>query len=431
MTVVVPEGPCALDATQAASAISEGRLQPAELSQSCLDRVAARDALVHAWTHVDPICVGEQVSAGAATQARGALHGIPIGIKDVILTRDMPTGYNSPLERDCATGADAGCVAALRHAGALIFGKTDTVEFAAIGRPAMTRNPHDGERTPGGSSSGSAAAVADYHVPLALGTQTGGSIIRPASFCGVYGFKPSWGLVTTDGMKCFAPSLDTVGWFARSATDLALVLDVFQPPAPRPAAGAGRIALCRTPMWDHASPSTRAAMEYACRRFQDAGATVIEWDLPPIFNDLPRTQSIIMRTEGGRSMLPEFLLHGQKLHPALRGLVEDLDRLDVAALCAAYDRAALCRAQFDELAGAFDAVLAPSTVGEAPVFAKGTGDYIFNGLWTLLHVPCVNLPGFTTECGLPVGVTLTGPRFADRHVLDVAMRYWQAPASTA
>jgi Asp-tRNA(Asn)/Glu-tRNA(Gln) amidotransferase A subunit family amidase len=420
MSISPPEGPCALDASRAAAAIRNGRLLAAELASACLDRVDSREAEVRAWAYLDPAQVRASAASRDAGPARGTLLGVPLGVKDVLLTSDMPTRYNSPLERDCAAGADAACVATLRQAGALVFGKTETVEFASLGRPAATRNPQDPRRTPGGSSSGSAAAVADYHVPLALGTQTAGSIIRPASFCGVFGFKPSWGLVSTDGLKCFAPSLDTIGWFARSAADLALVFGVFQPPAPPRASRGRRIALCRTPMWDHASLATHAAMASAAARARAAGASVTELELPAIFAGLSDAQTLIMRAEGGRSMLPELMAHGGKLHPALRGMVQDLARLDYADLRAAYDLAAHCRAAFDDLAGKFDGLLAPSTVGVAPDFAAGTGDYIFNGFWTLLHAPCVNVPGFMTEDGLPVGVTLTGPRFSDQTVLEVA-----------
>ena len=335
----------------------------------------------------------------------------------------MPTRYNTSLKREIAGGADAASVAMLRHAGALIFGKTDTVEFASLGRRALTRNPHDTSRTPGASSSGSAAAVADYHVPLALGTQTAGSIIRPASFCGVYGFKPSWGLVCMDGVKPFAPSLDTLGWFAREAGDIALVLDLFEPPPRAATTASWRIGVCRTPMWDRAAPATRAAMDLAVQRFRAGGARLTDVELPPGFAQLPAAQIMIMRAEGGSSFQAEAALFRDQLHIGLRRMVQDLRALDRPALLAAYNLAVTCRAIFDDLAGDYDAILTPSTVGEAPESVRGTGDFLFNGLWTLLHVPCLNVPSYVTAQGLPVGVTLTGARFSDRRLLQVADRF--------
>jgi Asp-tRNA(Asn)/Glu-tRNA(Gln) amidotransferase A subunit family amidase len=418
MTIAVPDSPCALTAAEAAARIRAGTLTAEALAAACLTRAGERDPLVRAWAHLNPPAVLRAARALDGAAARPALHGVPVGVKDVILTRDMPTGYNTTLPRDTRPREDAACVAVLRAAGALIFGKTDTVEFATLARPALTRNPHDPERTPGASSSGSAAAVADFQVPLALGTQTGGSVIRPASFCGIYGFKPSWGLVSTEGMKLFCPSLDTIGWYGRSAEDIGLVLDLFDPrPAPAARDAPLRIAVCRTPMWDQAGPQARAAMDAAAARFERAGAIVTPLDLPAPFAGLHAIHREIMHAEGGASFLPEYRLHGDALHEVLRGMVQALPTLDRPALRRAYDLAAECRRVFDDLAAPFDAVLTPSTTGEAPLRVQGTGDYIFNALWTLLHVPCLNLPGYVTEDGLPVGVTLTGARFSDRVVL--------------
>jgi Asp-tRNA(Asn)/Glu-tRNA(Gln) amidotransferase A subunit family amidase len=422
MTIPVPAGLSALTATEAAAQIRAGKLTAGALAEACLARAAERDAAVRAWAHLDPPAVRSAAGALDRAPAGRVLQGVPVGVKDVILTRDMPTRYNTELPRDTTPREDAACVAVLRDAGALIFGKTDTVEFATLARPALTCNPHDVSRTPGASSSGSAAAVADFHVPLALGTQTGGSVIRPASFCGIYGFKPSWGMVSTEGMKLFCPSLDTIGWYGRSAADIGLLLDVFDPrAAPAAPPAALRIALCHTPMRDQAGPDTRAALDQAAGRFRQAGANVVPLDLPPAFAALHDAHRTIMHAEGGTSFLPEYRLHGEALHVNLRSMVQALPILDRDALRRAYDLAAACRRQFDEIAAGFDAVLTPSTVGAAPPSVQGTGDYIFNAIWTLLHVPCLNLPGHVTETGLPVGVTLTGPRFSDRRVLAAAL----------
>lgn len=382
-------------------------------TQESLARIRARDPAVKAWAYVND-------EAAEAPPRPGPLSGIPIGIKDMILTADMPTRYNTDLPDHERSGVDAACVAVLRQAGAVIIGKTHTVEFGTVGRHAPTRNPHDLSRTPGGSSSGSAAAVADGQVPLALGTQTGGSIIRPASFCGVYGFKPSWGLVGNEGAKSFAPSFDTIGWFARSIEDISLLADVYDLPHAAATPGPFNIAVCRTPMWDRATPSTQAALAHAVQAFRDAGAAVTDMELPAAFAGLHDAHLTIMRAEGGRTFLSAYRTHGDDLHPNLREMVRDLDTPDHGRLRRAHDLAAACRTAFDDIAGPYDAVLAPSTTGEAPDASLGTGDYVFNGMWTLLHAPCLNLPLYTTPADLPVGVTLTGPRYSDRMVIGCA-----------
>ena len=356
----------------------------------------------------------------------GTLQGVPVGIKDVILTLDMPTQYNSPQYRGFHPGLDAACVSLLRSAGALVFGKTETVEFGATGAVAPTRNPNRPTHTPGGSSSGSAAAVADGHVPLALGTQTGGSIVRPASYCGVYGMKPTWNLVSREGAKMFSVSLDTIGWFARSAADLGLLLDVFDPDAPTaPAAtpfdlSTARVAVCRSPAWPQADEATRQAMTNATDLLHAAGAQLVDLELPAPFETLGLLQDVVMRAEGRSAFLAEYRAHGSALHESFRGQVENVAGFTRAQLCSAYDIAAACRARFDDIASAYDAVLTPSTVGEAPVGLAATGSLAFNAMWSLLHVPCINVPGLVGPGGLPVGLTLTGPRFSDRTLLGVA-----------
>jgi len=407
--------------------LRSGQLSAQACAQASLARIAARDADVHAWAYLDP----EQVMAraGELDDARaaglvGALHGLPIGLKDVLLTCDMPTQYNSPLYRGFNAGVDAACVSLLRSAGALLLGKTDTVEFGATGRVARTANPLRLKHTPGGSSSGSAAAVADFHVPLAIGTQTGGSIVRPASFCGIYGMKPTWNLVSREGARMFSASLDTIGWFARSAADLALLLDVFEP---EPVSGAtalpinsARIAACRSPAWPQAEAATRDAFELAIEAIRAEGGTVVELELPAGFARLGELHDVIMRSEGRSAFLAEYRLHGKALHESFRGQVENAAGHTRAQLLEAYDVAARCRAEFDAIADDFDAVLTPSTTGEAPIGLAATGSFAFNAIWSVLHAPCINVPGFLGPGGLPVGLTLAGPRFADRRVLRAA-----------
>lgn len=423
----MPFDPARLTATQAAARLRAGSLTAEQLARACLDRVAARDGDVRAWSHVDADRVLAEARARDRAGPSGPLHGLPIGIKDVILTRDLPTQYNSPLYQGFHPVIDAACVKILRAAGAVIFGKTDTVEFAATGRKALTRNPRDLTRTPGGSSSGSAAAVADCHVPLALGTQTGGSTIRPASYCGVPALKPTWGLVSFEGVKTYSPTLDTLGWYGRSIDDLALLLEVLAPLRPgdavaTPAAGPLRVALCRTPSWDQAEAASQQALIAAAERFRAAGVVVDDLDLPDAFAPLADLHSLIMRAEGRAAFLADYAAAYDNLDQSFRDQVENVDGYTPDRLTAALDRAACCRPEFDRLAAPYDAVLTPSAPGEAPAGLAATGTALFNRMWTLLHTPCVNLPGLVGPSGLPVGVTLTGPRFSDRHLLATAAR---------
>lgn len=417
-----------LTASQAREGLRERRFSVVDYADALLCRIEAREDFVHAWQCLDPAMVRDQarlLDARAASGHLPPLHGLPIGVKDVFLTKDFPTEFNSPIYRGHASSIDAAAVALLRHAGALVLGKTTTVEFAATGAAPPTRNPCDIDRTPGGSSSGSAAAVADFHVPLALGTQTGGSLIRPASFCGVAALKPTWGTVSTEGVHQFAPSLDTVGWFGRCVADLALILDVLAPWPPGSETRAGRgkahVGVCRTDSWAAAEPATADALQRAADLLAaQPNVEVSGIDLPPQLDGLAGAHEAVMRAEGGVSFLPEYRRETRLLSPGIRALVEGRHSLDPAALAAAHDLAAVARTTFDAFASRFDAILTPSVPGEAPLAAEGTGSFVFNGSWTLLHVPCVHVPGFRGSRGLPVGVTLTGARFCDRRVLRIA-----------
>lgn len=417
--------PFQLTATEAAARLAEGTLTAEALTRSCLDRIAAREATVRAFTFLDP-----QMAISAAREVdkaytKGALYGLPIGIKDMIDTADMPTTHNSPIYQGNRPGVDAACVAVSRGEGAVIMGKTDTLEFAAGGRRARTSNPHDQTRTPGGSSSGSAAAVAAGMVPLAYGTQTGGSTIRPASFCGVYAMKPTHGVVNTAGFKRYSHTLDTIGWYARHPADLALPARAFRlwgmedAPAPKPAA-ALRIALVEGPNWGKAEESARQALQLAGERLRKAGAVVEPLTLPAPFDGISDAQRTIMLSEGRGAFLGEYLLHHEKLHQEFRERVENKAGIAAKDIVAAHDLAAECRKLFDALFPGFDAVLTPSAVGEAPVGLQNNGDPIFNAMWTLLHVPCIAIPCHTGPNGMPVGVQIVGPRYGDAALLAVA-----------
>ena len=422
-----------LTASEAADKLRSGAITAEALAQSCLERIAERDGAVRAWAFIDPQHVIDQARELDKWPEKGPLHGLPVGVKDVIDTNGMPTRHNSPSYFNNRPSVDAACIMTLRAAGALIFGKTETVEFASGGRQPVTRNPHNLNCTPGGSSSGSAAAVADFHVPLSVGTQTGGSMIRPGSFCGVYAMKPTWGIINREGAKGQSISLDTVGWYARSAEDLALLCDAYAieddvPTAAVSLAGA-KIAICQSPVWERAEADTRNTLARGADLLKAAGAEMVALEMPDMFKALPELQEIIQESEAGAYFLNEYRAHYDGLHPFLRKKVENKGRITRAALRRAYDHAAQCRAAFDEISSEFDAILTPSAPGQAPLGFKTTGWDIFNRIWSLLHAPCVNVPGFVGSDALPVGLSLTGPRFSDRKILAVAKEVGQCFAT--
>jgi len=416
--------PCLLTASEAAARIREKTLTCETLVRSCLARIAERDSEIRAWAHVDPACAIAQARELDKRPIMGPLHGLPFGVKDMIDTADMPTTHNSPLYQGHRPAKDAGCVAVVRQCGALILGKTDTVEFAAGGRKALTRNPHNPMHTPGGSSSGSGAAVAARMVPLAFGTQTGGSHIRPAAFNGIYGLKPTWGAVTREGAKLLSAICDTIGWYGRSVADLALVAEAFRlrdlaAQAPVVARGM-RVAVCRTPYWDKAQPEARDALAKAAERLSKAGAIVRDLELPARFAGLNDAQTTLQHGEGGVAFLPELLMHGERLHPDFRDMVENRRAITGTMLVEAYDLAAECARSFDALFSDFDVVVTPSAPGEAPEGLHTTGEWVFNASWTLMHVPCLAVPCTRGPNGLPVGVQLVGPRHSDARLLRIA-----------
>lgn len=412
-----------LSASAASAAISAGTLGVEDYARACLDRIAERDPAIRAWSYLDREQVLRTARELDKTPRLGPLHGIPVAIKDVIDTRDMPTQHNSPNYIGHRPGQDAACVATLRAAGAIVIGKTDTTEFAAAGRWAATGNPHNPAHSAGGSSSGSAAAVADAQVPLALGTQTGGSLIRPASFCGAYALKPTWGVVSREGSKLYSATLDTIGWYGRSVADLRLLAEVFEigaPAPPPPAIADMRFALCRTSVWNEADADSHAAVERAAEGLAHAGAQVSELVLPPSFDLLPTEHhKAVLHTEGRAAFLNLKRQFGDAVHADFRSRVENGAGITAAQYCEAYDTAAACRPHFDSLAGAFHGILTPSAPGIAPL-GRNPGNPVFNQMWSLLHVPCINLPGYRSQDGMPVGVTLTGPRFSDFALLGVA-----------
>ncbi len=409
-----------LTASEAAARLAAGTLTAETLIRDCLERVRAR-ASVKAWVWLDP----EQALAQARTVDRagrpGLLAGVPVGIKDVIDTVDMPTQHGSPIYRGNRPFADAACVALIRAAGGVILGKTVTTEFANRD-PRETVHPQNPAHTPGGSSSGSAAAVADFQVPVGLGTQTGGSTIRPAAFCGVIGYKPSFGEFSRVGIKMQCHNLDTLGVICRSLEDVALMRAVLLAQDLRRvdrSSGAPRIGFCRTPEWDHADPDTQALLERTASRLAAAGAVVQEVAVTPA--DILDHHRRIFEFEAARNYAYEYEAHGEKLSAALRdGLLTPGRTLPLSAYVEAIETAEAFRGNLDDLFGEFDVLLAPSAVGEAPEGLGSTGDARFNAIWTLAWTPCVTLPAGTGRKGLPLGIQLIGPRFDDEALLDAA-----------
>jgi Asp-tRNA(Asn)/Glu-tRNA(Gln) amidotransferase A subunit family amidase len=399
-----------LSAAEAARRLETREITCEALAAACLERIAEREEIVRAWAFVDRRQVLEHARALDRMPRRGPLHGLPFGIKDVIDTADQPTEYGSPIYRGHRPRADAACVALLRHAGALILGKTHTTEFAN-NPPAPTRNPHDPNHTPGGSSSGSAASVADFMVPLALGTQTGGSVIRPAAFCGVYACKPSFGSINRGGMKFDAESLDTIGVFGRSVEDVALALEPLTGRASPKFQSVGngpRIGLCRTPRWNDADAATQANLEAAARALSKAGARVHDFELPPGSDTLFDRHKVIMGYENARALAWEYFNHPDKISADLKPRLDEgwqVSRADYDALRA---HAGRCRAALADAMREVDFLLTPSARGEAPRDLGTTGDPVFNRAWTLFGVPCVTIPHGKGAHGLPLGLQLVG-----------------------
>jgi Asp-tRNA(Asn)/Glu-tRNA(Gln) amidotransferase A subunit family amidase len=413
-------GPEHLTASEAITRLAAGTLTAEALTQACLEQARA-GADIKAWAWLDPEQALLQARAVGRAGRPGPLAGVPVGIKDIIDTADMPTEHGSPIYRGNRPFADAACVALIRAASGVILGKTVTTEFANR-HPGSTVHPYNAEHTPGGSSSGSAAAVADFQVPLALGTQTGGSVIRPAAFCGVIGYKPSFGEFSRVGVKMQCHNLDTLGIICRSLEDVALLRGVLlaqQPHRVDRKSAAPRIGFCRTPAWEHADDDTHALLEHTVAVLGAAGATVRDIALSPA--DILDHHRRIFEFEAARNYAYEFEVHSGKLSPALRdGLLAPGRALPLAAYIEAIETAEAFRRNLDDIFVEVDALLAPSAMGEAPKGLGSTGDARFNALWTLAWTPCVTLPAGNGRKGLPLGIQLVGSRFGDEALLDAA-----------
>lgn len=415
-----------LTAREAAALIHEGKIRSHDLVTACLARIAERDGVVHAWAGISPALAIEQAHVRDGEVPRGPLHGIPIAIKDVIDTCDQPTEMGSAIYAGHQPRVDAAVVAQLRNAGAVILGKTVTAEFAGMA-PNMTVNPHNPAHTPGGSSSGSAAAVADAMVPIAFGTQTGGSVLRPASYCGVFGYKPTYGRINRAGLKFAAESIDTLGWMARSLDDIALVDGVLSgnSTAPLEPSLPLRIGLCRTFLWDKALPETRDAIAHAEATLQQAGVVVEAVELPPDFAAMTLFRQHINDYERVHGLAHEWAHHRAQISPELSESLRRGEALAESDYLAALRFSDQARVRFDQWMQPYDVLITPCVNGEAPEGLTYAGDPSFQALWTLLHVPVVGLPTHRGPKGLPVSIQLVGRRYGDAKLLQNALAIWR------
>lgn len=430
-----------LGATVAARRIAEGSITSEQLVEACVVRVAERDENVKAWAWFEPETA--RAAARAADEYRktgaplGPLHGVPVAIKDIVDTAGIPTEYGTPINRGRVPGEDATLITRLREAGAIIFGKAVTTEFAYF-HPGKTANPHDPGRTPGGSSSGSAAAVAAMMVPVAVGSQTNGSMIRPASFCGVHGYKPTFGAISRHGVLRTSPTLDTVGVFARSVEDVALagaVLSGHDAHDAHDAASSPRsrlrllpvatetppvtpaLAMVRTPKWERAEAATRAGFEELAEAL---GPACDQVDLPEAFGHGWGWHRTVMAAEMARWLGTHYDTARDQISDMLAALIEEGRAIAATDYLSAHDMREVLNAGLDRVFDRYDAIVTPAATGEAPLGLDATGDPSFCSLWTFCGTPAISLPLMTGPNGLPVGVQLVGRRGDDARLLRTA-----------
>lgn len=413
-----------LTASEIVAAIAARKTTAEAVTRACLDYIEAREPQVGAWHFLDPDLALKQARERDARGSVGPLQGVPVAIKDIIDTGDMPTEYGTPIHKGHRPRIDAALVALTRRAGGVIMGKTVTTEFANR-FPGKTMHPRDPQRTPGGSSSGSAAAVGDQMVPLGVGTQTTGSTIRPAAFCGCVGYRPTWGDIRCHGVMEAAGSVDTVGLIARSVEDIALYRDVLLGITPQPMAAQAphvpRIGFCRTPFWDQCEFYTQRMLENCATGLAAAGATVSEVTLPDEFKRIDDAHRWVSSFEFARNRAWEIDHHYDRISQTLRD-----NRLKDGLACSfekyAESRAFLARMRrkLHDVFNDYDVLLAPSAAGEAPIGLNSTGNASHCVLWTSTHVPCVTLPLFSGPNGLPVGAQLVAARNNDRLLFEVA-----------
>ena len=414
--------PNTLSASDAVQRMADKRLKARDLLEACLDRIDAREGQVHAWEALDPEGARKRADQlDKRARPVGPLHGIPLAVKDIIDTKAMTTECGSPIYRGRVAGKDAACVTQLVKAGAIVLGKSVTTEFAG-GHAGKTHNPHNLRHTPAGSSSGSAAAVADFMAPVGYGTQTSGSVIRPGAFNGVVAYKGTYGWADLAGVKTYAKSLDTLGFFVREANDLALIRAAYGHAPADPPTEAPRIGFCRTRWWEMAEPYNRKNIEAAAKTLRAAGAKVRTWDMPESWDALIAAHNRVMTKEATIYYGPERARFPQLLSPSLSQSLEVGDAVSRPQLADARKRRLRAQRDLAAVWEKFDVLLAPAARGEAPAGLGYTGDPIFNRFWTLLGSPCIALPFGAGPFGLPLSVQLIGPHRGDDRL--VAWARW-------
>jgi len=413
-----------LTATEIVNRIGAGKTTAEAVARACLDYIAEREPAVQAWQFLDPQLVIKQAQALDRGTTRGPLQGVPVGMKDIIDTADMPTEYGTPIHAGHHPHMDAACVALTRRAGGIIMGKTVTTEFANR-FPGKTMHPMDSKRTPGGSSSGSAAAVGDRMIPLAVGTQTTGSTIRPAAYNGCVGYRPTWGDLRLVGVMEAAGSLDTLGLIARSVEDIALYRNVLigvpteamsatpcQPP---------RVGVCRTQFWGETDEATKTAIESCAQVMAKGGAKVSDLKLPASFDPIDEIHQRISSFEFARNRAWEINHHYEKISQTLRenrlkhGLAYSFEQYRDARA-----QGEKLRLQLDDIFRDYDVILTPSAPGEPPIGLNATGSAAFSSIWTVCHNPSMTLPLFAGPNKLPIGVQLVTRRDTDRYLFEVS-----------
>lgn len=427
-----------MSAAEAAAAIQSGETTSEELVQACLDHIATLEDSVGAWAHLDPEYALQQ-ARDADLQRRsgmsvGPLHGVPVGVKDIFDTRDMPTEDGTVLHAGRTPAYDATAVALLREAGAVIMGKTVTTELAVYA-PGKTRNPHDPARTPGGSSSGSAAAVAAHMVPLAIGTQTNGSVIRPASYCGVFGYKPSHGLISRYRVLQQSRALDQVGVFGRTVADVALLAEQLmgfdeRDPDMRPRSRPNltgtateeplvppRLAFVQTPAWDQADKDVQDAF---AELMEFLGDEAEELDLSDLLENAVNWHRTIMEADLARSFRREYERGKESLSATLREMIERGQQCLAMDYNEALEQIPVLNSALDEILLEYDAIITPATTGEAPAGLESTGSPVFCTPWSLCGMPTISVPILQGSNGMPIGVQMTAARNDDARLLRTA-----------
>ncbi|MUL36220.1 amidase [Gloeocapsopsis dulcis] len=417
-----------------AQAIVELRQSTAvEVLEKCLARIREREPIVGAWEYLSPHAL-QQAQRCDVAQAQGkllgAFHGVPVGIKDTFATVDMPTGWGTPIHKGRQFGYDAAVVERLKAAGAVIVGKTVTTEYA-IARPNKTRNPHNPKHTPGASSSGSAAAVADGMIPIAIGTQMVGSILRPAAYCGIFGFKPSFGVISRYGLMPSSRELDHVGIFARSIADIGLVLSVLagtdaRDPdcyatliAPPPQKNHPKLALVLGSQWFQIETEAKQALFNSVTTLVAAGATVSQVDLPSEFDAYLDHVEVLCAAGIAANHSADYELHAQEMSPKLQQLIVRGRNINAIAYAKARHAVVDYNITLAKILSEFDAILTPVTTGTAPYGLENTGSFVFCALWTLCGLPAISIPVGVSN-GLPLGIQLVGKRLRDRELLEIA-----------